>query len=882
MPMKISGLLVALVFAAITVGLWAWINHPVDDPGWPERGLQGVAFSPFRTGQDPAQADFPTPEQIDADLQLLSNASVAAVRTYSTLRTLATIPELAATYQIKVTLGSWLNKDLVLNEREIENAIALADAHPNVIRVIVGNETLWRGDLSVEEVIRHLDRTRAAVRQPVSTAEPWHVWLKYPQLADHVDYVAVHLLPYWEGVSIDTAVDYLDRRMEQVERAFPGKQVVIAEAGWPSDGRTRESAVASKSNQSLFLRRFLRRAKEHGYIYYIVEAFDQPWKARAEGAAGAYWGLYNVNREPKFTFVEPIVRVPGWQTLAAISVLLAALLLGLFFVHSKTLGTRGRSLLAVVVYSTATALVYVIYDYSQKYLTIASALIGLVLILGMLFVITVLLVEAHEWAEAHWAVSRRRAFFAEKGGGYAPKVSIHVPAYNEPPHMLIETLDALSRLDYANYEVLLVDNNTKDEAVWRPVEAHCARLGPRFRFFHVSPLSGFKAGALNYALQRTAEDAEIVAVIDSDYKVDAGWLKDLVPTFVHPQIAIVQAPQDYRDGEENLFKAMCYAEYRGFFHIGMVTRNERNAIIQHGTMTLVRREALQRVGGWAQWSITEDAELGLRMFEHGYEAQYLSKSYGRGLIPESFLDYKKQRFRWAFGAMQILGVHARDLLSPSGSRLTSGQRYHFIAGWLPWAADGFNLIFNAGAIVWSLAMLLAPHRIEPPLVMFSLVPLAMFTFRFVKLAHLYVSRVGANIRQTLAASIAGLALAHTIGSAVLKSMLIRHQPFIRTPKEKTRHALGEIFVAVKQEIAILIALLVLAYALTNGLWLGPGRTLGIPEELQGPDLSLWVAVLLIQSLPYAAALLVSAISTLSLPARWLGSTQTGHAALVEK
>ena len=140
----------------------------------------------------------------------------------------------------------------------------------------------------------------------------------------------------------------------------------------------------------------------------------------------------------------------------------------------------------------------------------------------------------------------------------------------------------------------------------------------------MSPLAGFKAGALNFALRQTAPDAEVVAVIDSDYKVEPHWLKELVPAFDNPQTAIVQAPQDYRDADDNLFKAMCHAEYRGFFQIGMVTRNERNAIIQHGTMTLVRRSVLESVAGWAEWCITEDADLGLKIFEAGYEATYVA------------------------------------------------------------------------------------------------------------------------------------------------------------------------------------------------------------------------------------------------------------------
>src|SRR5262249_26039218 len=152
----------------------------------------------------------------------------------------------------------------------------------------------------------------------------------------------------------------------------------------------------------LFLRRFLARAREENYVYYLMEAFDQPWKVRYEGAVGAYWGVYNVNRQPKFEFVKPIVRIPQWHVLAGISVAIAAVLLGLLYVNSSTLGTRGRSLLAIVVYSAATIAVLIIYTYSQQYLTFTSVLIGAFLVLGMLGVIAVLLAEAHEWAEAHW------------------------------------------------------------------------------------------------------------------------------------------------------------------------------------------------------------------------------------------------------------------------------------------------------------------------------------------------------------------------------------------------------------------------------------------------------------------------------------------------
>lgn len=865
--MKWSGFLVAAVFAALTFGLWGYVNRPTAEPPWPAH-VQGMAFSPFQAGQDPIVQRLPSAQQIDGDLRLLSG-KVTAIRSYSTLKSLSLIPEIAARHDMKVTVGAWLDRRLATNDLEVAGAIELANKHANIIRVVIGNESLLRGDLTVAQLVEQLDRVREAVAQPVSTAEPWHVWLRYPELVEHVDYLAVHMLPYWEGIAVDRAIDHIDSRMDQLQRAFPGKPIVIAEVGWPSDGRTREAAVASTSNQAMFLRRFLERARDEGYIYYLMEAFDQPWKARYQGAVEAYWGVYDVYRQPKFAFVEPIVRIPQWQTLATVSVAIATMILALLYVHSLTLGTRGRSLLAVVVYAVATTMVWIIYDYSRRYLTVASVLIGTLLILGMLGVIAVLLTEALEWAEARWGKPRKRPFVTAPLGALLPKISIHVPAYNEPPDMLIETLDALARLDYPDYEVLVIDNNTPDPSVWQPVERHCRELGERFKFFHVAPLAGFKAGALNYALQHTAADARVIAVIDSDYKVEPHWLRSLVPAFADEKLAIVQSPQDYRDAEENAFKAMCYAEYRGFFHIGMVVRNERNAIIQHGTMTLVRRSALESVGGWAEWCITEDAELGLRLFEHGHEAQYLPITYGRGLMPETFVDYKKQRFRWAYGAVQILRAHARVLLS-ADERLTKGQRYHFIAGWLPWMADGLNLIFNMFALLWSAAMIIAPHRFDPPLIMFSVLPLALFAFKMAKLAHLYSSRVGANIRQTMAAALAGLALSHAVSVAVVKGLLTRNQPFFRTPKGKRPHALMQGFAAARAETAWLFALVIGAVGLTQQFTIAPGLVLGIPQELQAPDVSLWVAVLMIQAIPYAASVLMSLISALSLPARWLG------------
>jgi cellulose synthase/poly-beta-1,6-N-acetylglucosamine synthase-like glycosyltransferase len=556
------------------------------------------------------------------------------------------------------------------------------------------------------------------------------------------------------------------------------------------------------------------------------------------------------DRQAKFSFAEPIVANPRWLALGAISVVIAGITFALMVVPSRTLRRRGRSFLAVVAYLAATTSVWIVYDYLHHYLSWSGIVVGVLLLIGMIGVALVVLTEAHEWAEALWFTERQRALRAvHLPDDQLPFVSIHVPAYNEPAAMLFETLDALARLDYPRFEVLVIDNNTKDPAVWQPVRNYCQKLGPRFRFFHVDPLAGFKAGALNFALRNTAPEAEITAVIDSDYVVHKRWLRDLAPQFADPAVAIVQAPQDYRDGAQSAFKAMCYSEYAGFFYTGMCTRNERNAIIQHGTMTMVRRRVLEEVGGWAEWSITEDAELGLRIFERGYSAHYVQRSYGRGLMPDTFVDYKVQRFRWAYGAVQILRHHASALIGKSDTRLTRGQRYHFLAGWLPWFADGFNLVFTLAALGWSLAMVAAPRSVEAPLVVFSLLPLVLFAFKVAKLVYIYTRRIGASTMQTLAAAVAGLALTHTIARAILHALVTRDMAFYRTPKRVPRQAWRRVLSVVREEFAILSALWVaaLSVSLTRGI--------------DSPDLLLWVLVLLVQSLPYLASVLMSAVSS---------------------
>lgn len=856
---RASWIIIALV-GALLLTLWAIFNRPDHVPAWPET-IKGVSFSPFRADQSPEGSDYPSEAEIYRDLMLLSSR-VNSVRTYSVENSLGAIPRLAASLNLNVMVGLWISSDLARNQLEIDKLKSLLNSNSgNITGIVVGNEVLLRKELTIRQLTGYADQVREFSGDiPVTIAETWDVWQKHPELAAHVDYVTAHVLPYWEGIPAVLAHEYVFTRYDSLRETFPNIPVVLGEVGWPSEGRQRGGAIPSSQNQAKFLRQFLQQASTRDADYFILEAFDQIWKTN-EGAVGRYWGIFDTSREPKFPFAAPVTPVPEWRAIAGFSLAFTVLILALLLRDSRGLVHGGRGFLVVVSYGISIAVVWMVYDYSQKYLTWEQVLVGFGLLLAAFCITIILLTEAHEWAEAIW--NRRHLKLRHRYlNASAPerKVSIHVPIHNEPPAMVIATLAALRDLDYENYEVIIVDNNTNDPACWEPVQQWCSRHCEKFHFHHVNPLPGFKAGALNHALRHTADDAELIAVIDSDYLVEKDWLSSCVAAFADEKIAIVQAPQDYRDAGESLFKSMIYAEYAGFFGIGMVNRDLRNAIIQHGTMTIVRRSTLVHVNGWSEWCITEDAELGLRILEDGHRASYIPRSYGRGLMPDNFLDYKKQRFRWAYGSILILRHHMRFFLSLSRSRLTPGQRYHFIAGWLPWMADGLCLMFNCVALGYSVLMVTFPHIFNPPEVMMSLLPIGFFIFKLSKILVLYRWRMRANILQSIGAGIAGLAVSHTIARAMLAGLHNTGIGFFRTPKLALKHTVLQALLDVREEALIAFALIAAAI------------TIGARDDAYLMDTRLWITLLLIQSTPYVSAVILSMISTFEkLPTRLLNN-----------
>ncbi|MDR0635367.1 MAG: glycosyltransferase [Azoarcus sp.] len=844
---------IAVTVASAQYLLWQTYGHSGSKPDESSFSIKGFSYSGYRLGQSPFTGPHPSTTELASDLDLLRQET-DSLRTYG-ISELPTLLSLASARDFQVTAGIWIDDNEDKNQREIHALIEAANEIRHVERCIVGNEFLYRADnkgkgaQAFEQLTAYLQQVRASVRKPVSTAEQWHIWKKYPELAEHVDFITVHIFPYHEGIGIDDAVRQAFAFYDNMVKLFPGKKIVIGEIGWPSKGPVREAAEPSDENQARFVREFLSDPRTPMLDYFLLEAIDQPWKIdvdMGEGWAGAYWGMYDANRKPKYPLTGPIERDRHWPAKASHAAIVAFLpmLLAAFFLPGWSIG--GRLFLATMIQACVSTLVIGLNVPVEYYLVPQRQqreLIGLALIIGATcLTIAVLLSHGFEFGEILFKRRWQRRFMPlpPHAAGEQPFVSIHLACYNEPPEMVIATLDSLAALEYDGFEVLVLDNNTRDESLWRPLEKRCAELGPRFRFFHLMNWPGFKAGALNYGLKVTDPRAEVVGVVDADYVVDPQWLAVLVPHFDKGDVAVVQAPQAHRDWENQAFRRMCNWEFDGFFRIGMHHRNERNALIQHGTMTLVRRLALEEVGGWSEWCICEDTELGLRLIEKGYDTRYVDRVLGRGLTPSDFAAIKSQRFRWAFGAMQILKAHLPKMLGPG--TLNFAQRYHFLTGWFAWFGDALQLVFAYGSLLWTIGILAHPKAFSLPVVALALPVLGFMAFKAALGPILYRRTMACPWRDIFGASILSVGLSHAIARGVFTGLAKKKGVFVVTPKGwKAKGALA-FFGPVREELGMLVALILAIMAL---VW-----TRGVGDS----ETQLWIGILALQCIPYTASI----------------------------
>ncbi|MEZ0194645.1 beta (1-6) glucans synthase [Pseudomonas qingdaonensis] len=409
-------------------GLWYGLGKPVSlpDAASPTHKLQCVSYTPFDKDQSPFDQPFSLrPERVEADLALLAQR-FECIRTYS-MTGLEAIPQLARKYGLKVMFGAWVSADPLVTAKEIKALIATANANPDITRaVIVGNEVLLRKEVTGDHLADLIHQVKSQVQVPVTYADVWEFWLQHPQIAPQVDFVTIHLLPYWEDdpKGIDEALAHVGEIRQVFGNRFAPKDVMIGETGWPSEGRQRETALPSRVNEARFIRGFVAMAEQNGWHYNLIEAFDQPWKRASEGAVGGYWGLYDADRQDKGILEGPVSNLPFWPQWLGIGVLLFAATLAL---AGPVRGVRGALALPLLAALGAASL-----GLWGELVRVNSRFVGewlwAVLLAGLNLVVlahgALALAQRSGWRERLFAWLQARAGWWVMAAGFAAAVSM--------------------------------------------------------------------------------------------------------------------------------------------------------------------------------------------------------------------------------------------------------------------------------------------------------------------------------------------------------------------------------------------------------------------------------------------------------------------------
>lgn len=276
-----------LLFVFLAHAALAWYqNQPqAAGPDVPSGKLRSLSFAPYHAGFSPIAQKFPLPEHIEHDARLIADKTYT-IRTYSVRGGMQPTPDYARQYGLDMMMGAWLGDGHPENRVEIQTLIQAANQHADVVkRVIVGNEVLLRKDMDIDTLIGYIRQVKQAVQQPVTYADVWSSYLQYPQLFREVDFITIHILPYWEDepVAIEHAAEHVEKIVRQIEDKAHSmgvdKPILIGESGWPSVGRQRGAAVPGVVNSARYIRDLIQVANRHGFDYNIVEAFNQPGKA---------------------------------------------------------------------------------------------------------------------------------------------------------------------------------------------------------------------------------------------------------------------------------------------------------------------------------------------------------------------------------------------------------------------------------------------------------------------------------------------------------------------------------------------------------------------------------------------------------------------------
>ncbi len=852
----------------------------LETPVFVEQKFECISWNPYRhLTREPKYKEKIPEEIISSDLDAISKYS-NCVRVYFSTSNMESAVRYAKVKGLKFILGAYISSDDKRSIDEIDSAGYLSSKYDNIVAVIVGNEHTSKSSIRtnngipLEKHIKYLTYSRTKIKVPISTSDIPSTWVKNRKMQDYVDFISINFLPYWYHKSPKQGAEWLVEKYKKAKKYFPNKVVFIAETGWPTHGVVNSLAVPGVIQQNQFIRSFQSKSKETfsdskeylGIGYNFFEAFDQPWKSRLfEGKTGAHWGLARASGKSKYAdkidLEDKSLKHNKYNnSFFALLVSCNALLFSVLVIKVK----KYRSIMSLLwllvsIYISVSSVYLVIHSAKINYLLLNYLSVFIIpFILIPVFISLIFVFECCDAFERKEKLNQDNLVIKNQNIAL-PFVSIHIPFSNEDPQMVIKTLKSVLNLNYPSFEIIAMSNNTKNLKLWTAVKSFCDNHLEKIKFFHEQELSGYKAGALNYCLKHISESAEYIAVLDSDYIVDRNWLKECIPLFFNDsentsKIAAVQCPQSYRITKNTAFENAMYAEYDSFFKIGMNLRNEKNAIIMHGTMLIINKQVLNKFK-WAQWSICEDAELGLRMLSAGFKIYYHNHILGKGVLPASYKSYAKQRFRWVYGGIQILIKHYKKFIKIEGNLNLKQISYYFL-GWLPWISEALFLLFCISGFFTASTILETEQAVPGSTYLIPL--LILFFSRLISILLVYLRLINYNIKNTVLAFVSGISLTYSISLAAIFAFIYPKYSFDRTVKvkrEKERSSL------VSLKIVNLI-LKVPTQLLVSTFFITLSSLIWIKYGLKDMDRNIWLVIFVILALPGLASFVMRALEAM--------------------
>ncbi len=667
------------------------------------------------------------------------------VRIYSVTRGLEKVPEIAEKLNMEVIAGAWLSKlskkEEAVIEEEINNLIKIGREQKNIRYLVVGNETLHFKTLNLSQLLEYLDRIYTGIYgtadrnkivelqkteaykdfPPITTTELREVWKHQPYLMTMVDVVGLHSLPYWDKQPIDEAVNFIVNDIGEMN-LLTEKPIVLLETGWPTNGPRSGKAVSGLLNQRKFVDMADARLAQKGIFFNISDAFDVPDKiSSTEGLVGPHWGIFDAkgNQKRIYSMKDIYTGMGAYVFLMAIMFWYVSGFFRYPFIENDPTYKREHDILLEKNVTYSFILIAILAGLFAYLVMIFSRLVG-----GNLIYLQILsgIVSFYVFFELcqkimHHRISRHASVYlagafprlsehARQGKDNA-LVSIHIAAKDEEPEQVIRTITRALMQSHKHIEVIYVDNNSSDDSSFKKVKNYFEGRGisltitfgegKSLKLFYEKHIAGFKAGALNYALEKTDPRAEYIALLDSDYETLPHWIETGL-WYAKENVGFIQFPQAYREEkEENVIMKGARLEQDYVFKVVYPMRAFLGGIVMNGTMVIINRKAMRK-NGWPMWSICEDGALGAEIISAGFRSAYVPINSGYGKSPDTFFSLRKQRNRWIFGSMQVLKKYAFDKKHKWNNTLAL-----YLSDWFGWIMHGLYPVIMLFTIAFILS-----------------------------------------------------------------------------------------------------------------------------------------------------------------------------------